>query len=119
MKNDYTRYNEIEKESLELLDWMLAEIDRREKAGSNLGQAGESLKWMFNNDKAMTIERAEARIKEEEEWNSPNLSSSRRAQLKKIMDAGKKMDESLKGIHAALLTQKLQLLNWGNKPGDS
>jgi hypothetical protein len=119
MNKDYKSYTNLEKETLLLLDWMLSEIERREKAGLNIGREGGELKKMFRSDKAMIIERAQKRLEEIEEWNRPDLSTARRTALKTKMDLGKQMDEALINMRNTLLEDKLRMLNWGNKVGDA
>ncbi len=121
MSKQKTIYSTVEKECINLLDWLLKKLETMEQQGENIGENGKKLTRLFIENKDRIEARALKRMREAEEWKRIDLTDTDRGLLKESMEAGKKTDEKLVDIQTALLREKFKLLNWGKaaeKPKD-
>ena len=111
-------YSAVEKECLNLLDWLLKKIETMEQEGKDIGPNGKKLSTLFIENKNRIEARALTRIRQAKELKRIDLTDTDRGLLNEAIEAGKKTDEKLVDIQAALVREKFKLLNWG-KAADS
>ena len=122
MSKQKTSYSVVEKECLNLLDWLVEKLEAMEQAGENIGPNGKKLTKLFIENKERIEARALTRVRQAEEWKRIDMTDTDRGLLKEAIEAGKKTDAKLVDIQAALVREKFKLLNWGKaaenaKPG--
>ncbi len=106
-------YSAIEKECLNLLDWLVNKIETMEQQGENIGPNGKKLTRLFIENKDRIEARALTRMRQAQELKRIDLTDTDRGLLKEAIEAGKKSDEKLVDIHTALVREKFKMLNWG------
>lgn len=106
-------YSAIEKECIKLLDWLLEKIEAMEQQGTDIGPNGKKLTHLFTENKNRIEARAITRVRQAQELKRIDLTDTDRGLLKEAIEAGKKTDEKLVDIHAALVREKFKMLNWG------
>lgn len=118
MSKQKVTYSAIEKECLSLLDWLVEKIETMEQQGQDIGPNGKKLTQLFIDNKERIEARALTRMRQALELKRVDLTDTDRGLLKEAIEAGKKTDDKLVGIHTALVREKFKLLNWG-KAADS
>ena len=113
MSKQKITYSAIEKECLSLLDWLLEKIEALEKEGTDIGPNGKKLTHLFSENKNRIEARALTRMRQAQELKRIDLTDTDRGLLKEAIEAGKKTDEKLVDIHAALVREKFKMLSWG------
>ncbi len=106
-------YSAVEKECLKLLDWLLEKIEAMEQAGEDIGPNGKKLTTLFIENKSRIEARALNRMRQAQELKRIDLTDTDRGLLKEAIEAGKKTDEKLVDIQAALVREKFKMLSWG------
>ena len=106
-------YSAVEKECLTLLDWLLKKIEAMEQEGEDIGPNGKKLTTLFIENKSRIEARALTRMRQAQELKRIDLTDTDRGLLKEAIEAGKKTDEKLVDIHAALVREKFKMLSWG------
>ena len=106
-------YSAVEKECLSLLDWLVEKLENMEQQGQDIGPNGQKLTRLFVENKDRIEARALTRMRQAQELKRIDLTDTDRGLLKEAIEAGKKTDEKLVDIHAALVREKFKLLNWG------
>lgn len=118
MSKQKITYSAVEKECLSLLDWLVEKLETMEQQGEDIGPNGKKLTRLFIDNKERIEARALTRMRQALELKRIDLTDTDRGLLKEAIEAGKKTDEKLVDIHAALVREKFKLLNWG-KAADS
>lgn len=113
MSTQKISYSAIEKECIKLLDWLIEKIEAMEEAGQDIGPNGKKLSLLFTENKDRIEARALTRVRQAQELKRIDLTDTDRGLLKEAIEAGKKTDEKLVDIHAALVREKFKMLNWG------
>lgn len=118
MSKQKITYSVVEKECISLLDWLIQKLEALEQQGENIGPNGKKLTRLFIDNKERIEARALTRMRQAQELKRIDLTDTDRGLLKEAIEAGKKTDEKLVDIQAALVREKFKLLNWG-KAADS
>lgn len=113
MSTQKVSYSVVEKECLNLLNWLIEKLEIMQQQGEDIGPNGSKMIKLFIENKDRIEARAINRVRQAEEWKRVDLTDTDRGLLKESIEAGKQTDAKLIGIQEALFREKFKLLNWG------